>query len=172
MKLFFIYKETWIRLIFCVLLLLLIVFYYNELNFKSRSAHLEDKVNRISLNLNLVKSFLDNLKETTRQLNETLNTIIKFAVPDFSKNITENYSNKINNKDQDLKPNVKIFDLKQPLEPKTVYSPIKCRTSANFYSINTTLCIHDLNRDVFVSEAIWKEGIWEGNTMSKLLFLI
>jgi hypothetical protein len=152
--------------------LLLIVFYYNNLNLKSKSTHLEDKVNRISLNLNLMKNFLDDLKETTRQLNETLNNIFKLAIPAFFNNITEHNSNKINDNDQDLKPNVKIFDLKKPLEPITVYSPIKCRTSANFYSINTTLCIHDLNRDVFVSEAIWKEGIWEGNTMSILLFLI
>ena len=83
MKPFFIYKATWIRISLCVLVLLLIVFYYNNLNLKSKSTHLEDKVNRISLDLNLMKHFLDDLKETTRKLNETLNTIFKLVIPDF-----------------------------------------------------------------------------------------
>lgn len=55
---------------------------------------------------------------------------------------------------------IKIFDLSGPLEPSEVYEPIQCRTSAKLF-VETTLCIHDLKRDIWVSGAIWKDGLWE-----------
>lgn len=44
--------------------------------------------------------------------------------------------------------NVAIFDLNQA--ELTNYEDIKCRKSAEIY-VSTTLCVHDLNKDSFVS---------------------
>ena len=66
---------------------------------------------------------------------------------------------------------VKIFDLKKPLEPSSVYAPILCNKSASFHGIATTLCIHDLNKDVFVSGSIVNNGVWEKAIMGRILIL-
>ena len=64
------------------------------------------------------------------------------------------------------KPHIKIFDLKSQLEPKGVYEPIKCRKSAKLF-VETTLCVHDIENDVWVSGAIWKNGLWKRQTIGK-----
>lgn len=66
-------------------------------------------------------------------------------------------------------PHIKIFDLSAPLEPSEVYEPIQCRTSAKLF-VETTLCIHDLKRDIWVSGAIWKDGLWEKWVIGKNSF--
>ena len=38
--------------------------------------------------------------------------------------------------------------------------------------VSTTLCIHDLNNDVYVSNSIWNDGIWEKNILGKIIILI
>ena len=58
--------------------------------------------------------------------------------------------------------NVRLFDLRSPLEPSILYDSITCRKSA-FYVVETTLCIHPLEKDIWVSSSIWKNGAWEGN---------
>ena len=63
------------------------------------------------------------------------------------------------------KSNVKIFDLGKPLEPENVYMTILCKKSASFFEVVTTLCIHDLSKDVHVSGAIWNAGVWEKGIM-------
>ena len=145
-------KTTLIRIFFCILILVLLMFYNSNLNLKSKSSQLEATINGINLNLNLMKNFLTESKETIRQLNKTLNNILKLLEVDntYLKNKTIQYANKIEYQDQYLIPNVKIFDLNKPLEPKFLYSSIKCRTSANLHNVNTTLCIHDISRDIYV----------------------
>ena len=64
------------------------------------------------------------------------------------------------------KPHIEIFDLSSPLEPVYVYEDIKCRSSAKVY-VETTLCVHDLKKDVWVSASIWKNGIWERDIIGK-----
>jgi len=64
------------------------------------------------------------------------------------------------------KPNVKIFDLNAPLIPENLYASIKCTKSASFYNVTTTLCLHNLENDVFVSGSISSTGIWERDIMS------
>ena len=71
-----------------------------------------------------------------------------------------------------VKPNVKLFNLNKALEPKEIYDSIKCRVSANIYNVNTTLCIHDQDRDSAVSKSIWETGIWEAKITSKIFILI
>lgn len=51
---------------------------------------------------------------------------------------------------EEKKNNIKQFDLSAPLEPKSVYETIQCKESAQVY-VSTTLCVHDLARDVYVS---------------------
>ena len=55
---------------------------------------------------------------------------------------------------------VSIFNLEKSLEPPELYNSIQCRKSRKIY-VETTLCVHDLNRDVHVSGSIWREGVWE-----------
>ena len=68
------------------------------------------------------------------------------------------------------KPNVNIFDLNAPLVPVNVYASINCKNSASFYNISTTLCLHNLENDVFVSGSISANGVWEKEIMSNILF--
>ncbi|CAF1009456.1 unnamed protein product, partial [Brachionus calyciflorus] len=63
-------------------------------------------------------------------------------------------------------PSVNIFSLSEPLEPKEIYDSIKCRISEKII-VKTTLCVHDLSKDVFVSKTIWKSGVWERDMVEK-----
>ncbi len=67
---------------------------------------------------------------------------------------------KSNPENQIKQSNINIFDLNKPLEPKEIYEPIKCRNSSKVY-VETVLCVHDLQKDVFVSNDIWNKGVWE-----------
>ena len=66
------------------------------------------------------------------------------------------------------KPNVNIFNLNAPLVPDNIYAPINCRKSASFYDISTTLCIHNLENDIYVSASISVNGVWERDIMSNI----
>ena len=66
--------------------------------------------------------------------------------------------------------NVKIFDLSKELEPVNIYNGIKCRKSAKFI-VETTLCIHPLEKDIWVSSSIWNHGVWEGDIVCKVFIL-
>lgn len=61
---------------------------------------------------------------------------------------------------QDQAPNINIFDLNKKLEPSYLYDEIKCKEST-LYDVRTNLCVHDLNKDQFVSRSIWQTGLWE-----------
>ncbi len=61
---------------------------------------------------------------------------------------------------EDEKPHVKIFDLRSELKPADIYSGIQCRKSLNIF-VDTTLCVHDLKKDIHVSGSIMANGIWE-----------
>ena len=65
----------------------------------------------------------------------------------------------------DKKQIVTVFNLSNNLEPKNLYDSIKCRESANVF-VRTTLCVHDIKRDTYVSESIWRTGVWELNILS------
>ena len=65
------------------------------------------------------------------------------------------------------KPNVNVFDLKQPLEPARLYRRIDCRESARFYT-SVTICTHDYEKDVHVSGSILRGGVWEPHILSNL----
>jgi FkbM family methyltransferase len=58
---------------------------------------------------------------------------------------------------------ISIIDLKSPLNDQE----IKCRKSAKIADIETTICIHDVNKDVWVSGSIWNSGVWEGDIVQK-----
>jgi FkbM family methyltransferase len=61
-----------------------------------------------------------------------------------------------------------LFNLDQPLEPESVYKPISCRLSAKIF-VQTTLCIHPVDKDIWVSQNIWTNGYWEPNILGKFL---
>ena len=66
------------------------------------------------------------------------------------------------------KPNVNIFNLNAPLVPDNIYASINCRKSASFYDTSATLCIHNLENDVYVSASISVNGVWERDIMSNI----
>ena len=74
---------------------------------------------------------------------------------------------KINENEQHLKIFNKIFDLTKPLIDD--HKKIDCRLSKPINNIITTLCVHDLNSDSFVSAAIWNDGVWEADIVTNVL---
>ena len=71
---------------------------------------------------------------------------------------------KLNKKNQ---LNSNVFDLNQPLTDE--YKPIQCRLSKEILKVVTTLCIHDLKKDSYVSSAIWNNGVWEEDIVTTVL---
>jgi len=67
---------------------------------------------------------------------------------------------------QKEKANVNQIKLNLPLLPANIYDPIQCRKSA-LYFVSTTLCVHDINKDVHVSGSIWRDGVWEPHIIGK-----
>ena len=62
----------------------------------------------------------------------------------------------------------KIFDLTKP--PTDDYKYIPCRLSKSINNIITTLCVHDITKDGWVSSSIWKYGVWEENIVTNVLY--
>ena len=67
-------------------------------------------------------------------------------------------------------PNVKLFDLSSKLDPSEIYLNIQCRKSIEIF-VSTTLCVHDINNDRYVSGSIWINGVWENHVICLLYFL-
>lgn len=67
-----------------------------------------------------------------------------------------------------VKPHTHVFDLKQNLEPRELYSHIECRESARFYT-SVTICTHNFEDDVHVSGSILRGGVWESEILSNNL---
>ena len=65
---------------------------------------------------------------------------------------------------QAKKSKINIIDLKKPI---LLNEQIKCRLSIKINDIETTLCIHDLDKDVWLSQQIHYNGIWERNVVEK-----
>jgi hypothetical protein len=62
---------------------------------------------------------------------------------------------------------VSLFKIsKEPLQAN-IYEPIKCVDSSKFIVV-TKLCVHDKEKDVFISGSILGQGIWEGHLMGEL----
>ncbi len=61
-------------------------------------------------------------------------------------------------------PNVKLFDLSSKLDPSEIYMNIQCRKSKEIF-VSTTLCVHDINNDRYVSGSIWINGVWENHVI-------
>lgn len=64
-------------------------------------------------------------------------------------------------------PNKKpdIFNLGKELNPDSIYKSIQCRKSIKMI-VSTTLCLHDVNRDIHVSGSILRNGVWESHIIS------
>ena len=67
-------------------------------------------------------------------------------------------------------PNGKLFDLSSKLDPSEIYLNIQCRKSIEIF-VSTTLCVHDINNDRYVSGSIWINGVWENHVICLLYFL-
>jgi hypothetical protein len=45
---------------------------------------------------------------------------------------------------------------------------IVCRNSS-IKNIHCTICLHELDKDVYVSGTIWRDGVWEPHILSNLI---
>jgi FkbM family methyltransferase len=61
----------------------------------------------------------------------------------------------------------KIFDLTKL--PSDNYKYIPCRLSKSINNVITTLCVHEITKDSWVSSSIWKYGVWEEKTVKNVL---
>jgi FkbM family methyltransferase len=85
----------------------------------------------------------------------------------------EIFQDKLNIIDDEIKhenPQIinKIFDLTKP--PTDDYKYIPCRLSKSINNVITTLCVHEITKDGWVSSSIWKYGVWEENIVTNVLY--
>ena len=66
----------------------------------------------------------------------------------------------------DQSQTVRTFKLDAQLLPEGIYSGIKCVNSKKI-EVSTFLCLHDLEKDTWVSRDIVEKGIWEKKTIGK-----
>jgi uncharacterized protein YpmB len=66
---------------------------------------------------------------------------------------------------------VKTFKLNEKLLPEDVYSQIVCVNSTKIEVI-TLICIHELNKDTWVSRDIFEQGVWEKRTVGRYSFCL
>jgi FkbM family methyltransferase len=53
--------------------------------------------------------------------------------------------------------------------PTDDYKYVPCRLSKSINNVITTLCVHEITKDGWVSSSIWKYGVWEENIVTKVL---
>jgi hypothetical protein len=66
---------------------------------------------------------------------------------------------------------VNAINLKGDLGASREEDDILCRNSS-MKSIYCTICLHDLDKDVYVSGTIWRDGVWEPHILSIKLKLM
>jgi hypothetical protein len=72
------------------------------------------------------------------------------------------------NKSLKLKSHIQLIDLnKQGLENFTCI-----KTKMLFDLFQTTICLHDIKKDIYVSQTIMNQKIWEENLVTKILRIL
>jgi FkbM family methyltransferase len=116
-------------------------------------------IGEIRQNLNYLNSELKSFKEKFSQLQEHQNELLSnFKMINDEKEIDEeNYSVRIEKStdEDEIKKHLKVYNLSQENT-----NQFDCVKSAEII-VSTTICLHDLTNDVFVSGSIKKEGVWE-----------
>lgn len=107
---------------------------------------------------------------SNKKLDYTTNIEFKKGLERLYKNyIKTNLTNKdVIQKEKKVPTLVKLFDLSGAIVPNTTYDQISCRKSA-LIIVETTLCVHTIKDDVYVSGSIWRDGVWEENILSEYL---
>ncbi len=54
--------------------------------------------------------------------------------------------------------------------PTDDYKYIPCILSKSINNVITTLCVHEISKDGWVSSFIWKYGVWEENIVTNVLY--
>lgn len=176
-------KQILIKILFSLLILLTIGFYLENTKLKTKIDILNTTLTSIS------KALKDNVDESLDQIE-----LLKLSQQELEKNwnkldeianITEKIQEKVGKLNKTLiqtvaqikekfmtivevetEANVKIFNLNKPLEPNDTYAPIICRKSAHF-QVTTSLCIHDVQKDIHVSGSILRDGVWESSQIQQ-----
>lgn len=108
---------------------------------------------------------------SNKKFEYTTNIEFKKGLERLYKNLKiTNFSNNDDTKQKLIKDTtlVKFFDLSGAIVPNTTYDQIPCRKSA-LIIVETTLCVHTIKNDVYVSGSIWNNGVWEENILSEYL---
>ena len=84
-----------------------------------------------------------------RRANNNLNEEENFNISDFIIEASQS---------SEKSPPLYLFNLSRLLKPRKLYDQIMCRLSNKIY-VRTTLCVHEINRDVHVSGSIWRKTI-------------
>lgn len=112
----------------------------------------------------LTSSLIDKLKNNKLSSTLTFTIIILFYIQ--LNTLSENLE--LNTKIVKLfTPNKKlaIFNLGKALNPDSIYQSIQCVQSVKMV-VSTTLCLHDVKRDIHVSGSILRNGVWESHIIS------
>ena len=59
-----------------------------------------------------------------------------------------------------------MFDIKKALTPEELYESIKCKQAGKFV-VAPIICVHPLEKDVWVSAYIWNNGSFEKENLGK-----
>ena len=62
-----------------------------------------------------------------------------------------------------------IFDINADLKPFELYDQIQCRNSKKIADIETKLCVHKIEDDVYISRNIWENGVYEAKVIEMFL---
>lgn len=112
----------------------------------------------------LTSSLINKLKNNKLSSTLTITIIILFYIQ--LNTLSENLE--LNTKIVKLfTPNKKlaIFNLGKALYPDSIYQSIQCVQSVKMV-VSTTLCLHDVKRDIHVSGSILRNGVWEPHLIS------
>ena len=140
---------------------------YENLNETPNLKNLNKKDFDRQVILKKLDNFGDQLKQVFNKVDSVLNSnnvLLKKLEETVDKALANDNSNKkISSADlgeqelADIKKNLRLYDLKTENT-----NQFDCVKSANIV-VQTTICIHDLNKDVFVSQSIKNNGAWEFN---------
>jgi hypothetical protein len=68
--------------------------------------------------------------------------------------------------------NLNVYDLLKEPQETSEYHSIYCRKSKQIFDIVTTLCIHDVSQDKYVSSSILVNGVWEEEIVTEVLRIL
>lgn len=161
-------KQILFKILLTVLVIISVKLFYDN---KKLNNQIQQFENYLVKNLNQIAKPDDKQANIDSETNQKQFDTIYKSLEEIKNKFIFNFQSKSDREPivqeiQEVKANVNEFKLSQPLLPANIYDPIQCRKSA-VYFVSTTLCVHDINKDVHVSGSIWRDGVWEPHIIGK-----